>query len=210
MVSQRRPRSFEPISKHPPCLVWQSIPPTNGGFLVAMPTTPTIFVILNRWFKWDVLPMPSTPTNCGCPHQPCQVCTRGGGRPRSLFPFLCQLSTLSEAPHLQMSLPQTHRRSCTSLICGGWGIGGTTPGFSPKSCYDCGSIGAWIGSLPGSIFQYVAPTHGWPPVPLDVPPWLPGGPYCGAAPLLGSGSKTQSVDWAVGQMMWPPSNLPLV
>ena len=29
----------------------------------------------------------------------------------------------------------------------------------------------------------------------------------GATPLLGPGSKTQSVDWATGQMMWPPSGL---
>ena len=86
-------------------------------------------------------------------------------------------------------------------------MGGAAPGFSLDSGYDCRSVSTWVGHLPSSIFQYLAPTCGWPPVPIDVPPWLPVGPYCEDAPLLRPGSKAWSVDWAMGQMMWPPSGL---
>ena len=54
-------------------------------------------------------------------------------------------------------------------------MGGCALGFSPKSGYDCGDVSTWVGSLTCSISQYFILTHWQPPVPIDVPPWLPGG-----------------------------------
>ena len=165
-----------------------------------MPCPPfqPFFIILERWFWQHAAPMPSTPTGCEHPQEPLQPDSWWEGDLDLYLPFLHWLSTLFEAPHLQMSLPQAHRRSCTSLVCGGWGIGGATLGLYPKSGYDCGGIGTWVGHLPCSISQCSTLTCWQPPVPIDVPPWLPGGPYCGAGPFLRPGSEAQSVDWAMG------------
>ena len=91
--------------------------------------------------------------------------------------------------------------SCTSLVCGAGG--GATFGLFLRAAMTVG-VGTLVGHLSCSISQCSALAWGQPPVPIDVHPWLPRGPYHGAGPSLGPEVRLTQLTGPWGECCGPP------
>ena len=189
-------------------LVWQSAPPTSGVYPTGGPSIPAtahssllMALVGNPNYPWCPSWSWASPRNA--PTLGLGWAEGLGCLPPPLL-WLSALRVLSGASCWRMSPPQAHESLLVSFAYVGLGTEQLSPGIHPKGGCDCRGIGIWHCWLLCLAFQYSKPECGQHPMPLSVPPWLPGGPYHMSHPSLMSENGVWFGSWAMEWLQWPP------
>ena len=204
--------SSRTTSLYLPLWVWWSAPPTSGVYPTGRPAIPAT---VHSSFLTALVGNPTCPW---CPSQswasPRNIPTLALGWAEGLghlpppLLWLNALRVLSGASCQRMSPLQACKRLCVSLAYAGLGTRHAPSGIYPEGSCGCGGIGIWCCWLLCLAFQYSIPKCGKHPMPVGVPPWLPGGPYHVSHPSLGSVNGVWFGSWAA-EWPWQPPFGPL-